>query len=71
MFNKFTAALHYRSPKFQIVTYLSLYAIKAILKGLNLKLKRGRRDLALLSVMYDTGARVQELIDLTSGYDRP
>lgn len=47
------------------VTYLSLDAIKAILKGPDLTLKRGRRDLALLSIMYDTGARVQEIVDLT------
>jgi site-specific recombinase XerD len=26
--------------------------------------KRGRRDLALMVVLYDAGARVQELIDL-------
>jgi len=47
------------------VTYLSLDAIRAILEGPDLTLKRGRRDLALLSIMYDTGARVQEIIDLT------
>jgi integrase/recombinase XerD len=47
------------------VTYLSMDAIKAILAGPDLELKRGRRDLALLSIMYDTGARVQEIIDLT------
>lgn len=47
------------------VTYLSLDTIKAILEGPDLTSKRGRRDLALLSIMYDTGARVQEIIDLT------
>ena len=47
------------------VGYLSLDAVKAILEGPDLTLKRGRRDLALLSMMYDTGARVQEIIDLT------
>lgn len=47
------------------VTYLSLDAMKAILEGPDLTLKRGRRDLALLSIMYDTGGRVQEIIDLT------
>jgi site-specific recombinase XerD len=52
------------------VTYLSLDAIKAILEGPDLTLKRGRRDLALLSLMYDTGARVQEIIDLTAGMIR-
>jgi site-specific recombinase XerD len=52
------------------VTYLPLDAIKAILEGPDLTLKRGRRDLALLSLMYDTGARVQEIIDLTAGMIR-
>lgn len=47
------------------VTYLALDTIKAILDGPDLSQKRGRRDLALLSIMYDTGARVQESIDLT------
>ena len=56
------------------VGYLSLDAVKAILEGPDLALKRGRRDLALLSMMYDTAARVQEIIDLTPAMvrlDRP
>lgn len=52
------------------VTYLSLDAVKAILEGPDLTLKRGRRDLALLSIIYDTGARVQEIIDLTAAMVR-
>ncbi|WP_439484116.1 site-specific integrase [Cyclobacterium plantarum] len=56
------------------VTYLSLDAVKIILEGPDLTLKKGRRDLALLSIMYDTGARVQEIVDLTPAMvrlDRP
>jgi site-specific recombinase XerD len=52
------------------VHYLSLDDIKAILAGPDLLLKRGRRDLALLFLMYDTGARVQEIADLTSSMVR-
>jgi integrase/recombinase XerD len=48
-----------------MVTYLTLDTIKAILHGPDLSQKRGRRDLALLSIMYETGARVQEIVDLT------
>jgi integrase/recombinase XerD len=48
-----------------IVNYLSLDAIKTLLQEPDLSDKRGRRDLALLSLMYDSGARVQEMIDLT------
>lgn len=53
------------------VSYLSLDAVKTILEGPDLTLKKGRRDLALLSIMYDTGARVQEIIDLTPSNGAP
>ena len=45
--------------------YISLEGIQEILKQPNLTTERGIRDLALISLMYDTGARVQEIIDLT------
>jgi integrase/recombinase XerD len=47
------------------VNYLSIEGIKVLLKQPDVGTPRGRRDLALLSLMYDTGARVQEIIDLT------
>ncbi len=46
------------------VGYLSPEAMKLLLEQPNTQSGRGRRDLTLLSVLYDTGARVQELIDL-------
>lgn len=47
------------------LNYLTVDGIKLILEQPEVTTKRGRRDLALLSLMYDTGARVQEMIDLT------
>lgn len=45
--------------------YLTAEQMQAILSQPDLRTPIGRRDLALLSVLYDTGARVQEVIDLT------
>lgn len=47
------------------ISYLSIEGIRLLLKQPNITTIRGRRDLALLSLIYDTGARVQEIIDLT------
>lgn len=44
--------------------YLSLDAIKKLFEKPNLNTKSGRRDLTLLSLLYDSGARVQEIIDV-------
>ena len=49
------------------VSYLHKDLLTALLAQPDLKRSDGRRDAVLLSVLYDTGARVQELIDLTAG----
>jgi site-specific recombinase XerD len=50
-----------------VVGYLSKEDLAEILAQPDLRSRRGRRDAVLLSVLYDTGARVQELIDLAAG----
>jgi integrase/recombinase XerD len=46
------------------VKYLSTEDMKIIFEQPDLTTIRGRRDLVLLCVLYDTGARVQEISDL-------
>jgi integrase/recombinase XerD len=46
------------------IEFLSLECLKSILNQPDTSTKNGRRDLALIATLYDTGARVQELIDL-------
>lgn len=46
------------------VEYLSQECLKYILEQPDTSKKRGRRDLTIMATLYDTGARVQELIDL-------
>ena len=49
------------------VGYLTKEYLAQILAQPDLRTREGRRDAVLLSVLYDTGARVQELIDLNAG----
>jgi site-specific recombinase XerD len=49
------------------IDYLSQECLKYLLEQPDTTKKKGRRDLVLLATLYDTGARVQELIDLKSG----
>jgi len=47
------------------IDYLTTEGMKILLQQPDTETSGGRRNLALLSLMYDTGARVQEIIDLT------
>lgn len=47
--------------------YISFDELTCLLSQINTKTKKGRRDLVLISLLYNTGARVQELINLTPG----
>lgn len=49
------------------VGYLSKEDLAEVLAQPDLRKQEGRRDAVLLSILYDTGARVQELIDLSAG----
>lgn len=46
------------------MNYLFPEALSAILAQPNINSRKGRRDLVLLTLLYDSGARVQEIIDL-------
>jgi site-specific recombinase XerD len=47
------------------VKYLTIDETKLLLEQPNQKTKKGRRDLAILCLLYDSGARVQEIADLS------
>jgi site-specific recombinase XerD len=49
------------------INYMSPEGIKLILEQPDVQKMAGRRDMVLLSLMYDTGSRVQEMADLTVG----
>lgn len=58
-------SVKFKKTKKESMTYLTIDGIKLLLQQPDTTTSRGRRDLTLLSLMYDTGARVQETIDLT------
>lgn len=54
-----------KKPKVPEMSYLNIEGLKLLLRQPDLRTRKGRRDFALLGLMYDSGCRVQELIDLT------
>lgn len=55
-----------KAPK-KAIAFLSSEAMRLLLAQPNQTTRSGRRDLSLLALMYDTGARVQEIADLKVG----
>ena len=47
--------------------YIPLDAVKGLLEQPDRTTAQGKRDAVLLSLLYDTGARVQEIVDLKVG----
>jgi len=58
-------AIPLKKKRQALVEHLSPDGIRILLEQPDKTTARGRRDLALISAMYDSGARVQEIIDLT------
>jgi site-specific recombinase XerD len=55
-----------KKTKKRTMNYLTIDGIKLLFAQPNLSTKKGIRDLAMLALMYDSAARVQEIIDLTT-----
>ena len=62
-FQKITS-IPIKKTKKTVVGYLTTDAIKLLLEQPDKHTPKGRRDLTLISVLYDSGARVQELVDI-------
>jgi site-specific recombinase XerD len=49
------------------IPYLTIDAVKSLLGAIDMRTRKGRMDLALIALLYDSAARVQEMADLTVG----
>jgi integrase/recombinase XerD len=58
-------SIRFKKTAYQSLNYLSIDGIKLLLEQPDTTTVKGRRDLTMLALMYDSGARVQEIIDLT------
>ena len=57
-------AIPFKKREHKQVEYLTPDQLQCLLSQPDLGTKQGRRDAVLLSILYDTGARVQEICDL-------
>ncbi len=57
-------AIPFKRTSVTIIDYFDYEEIKVILESIDRSTVKGRRDYALLTMMFNTGARVQEIIDL-------
>ena len=57
-------AIQVKKAKKNAVEHLTPEAMKLLLEQPDTHTRKGRRDLTLMSILYDTAARVQELIDI-------
>jgi site-specific recombinase XerD len=62
-FQKITS-IPIKKAKKTVIEHLSPEAIKLLLEQPDRYTAKGRRDLTMMSILYDSGARVQELIDI-------
>lgn len=58
-------SIEFRRKARPVIAYLNAEDLRFILDQVDASTRTGRRDLTLLSLLYDTGARVQEIIDLS------
>ena len=59
------ATVPFKKPRQSgIVQHMTTKAVSAIFTAVDMKSQRGFRDLCLLAMLYDTSARVQELLDI-------
>ncbi len=57
-------AIPFKKTTHETLGYLSEEEMKLLLSQVNRSLRNGERDYVILALLYDTGARVQELLDL-------
>ncbi|HBR22426.1 MAG TPA: integrase [Nitrospiraceae bacterium] len=60
-------SIPFKKRQIKTINYLQQDTLKLLFQQPDMKTQKGRRDLTMMVLLYDTGARVQELIDLKVG----